>query len=89
MVFFENIESPSRPKYLEYGQMSLALCITSNSMGHPYTVFRENLQRLRSSEAVAGDVVVVSREVQSEALDMDRGKVMRCRECPAPSSWSS
>ena len=87
MVFFENIESPSRPKYLEYGQMSLALCITS--MGHPYTIFRANLQRLRSSEVVAGDVVEVSREVQSEALEMDRGAVMRCRGCPGPSSCSS
>ena len=80
MVFFENIESPSR---------RLVLCITSNSMGHPYTIFRANLQRLRLSEAVAGDVVVVSREVQSEALEMDRGKVMRCRGCPGPSSWLS
>ena len=69
--------------------MSLALCITSNGMGHPYTIFRANLQRLRSTEAVAGDVVVVSREVQSEALEMDRGKVMRSPGCPGPSSWSS
>ena len=89
MVFFENIESPSRAKYLEYGQMSLALCITSNSKGQPYTILRANLQRLRLSEAVAGDVVVLSWEVQSEALEMDRGAVMRCRGCPGPSSCSS